>query len=100
MTARREATVSSKVTGKVVEVLVEEGMKVREGQVLAKLDGSNVEVSHRLALAQQESARQSLPSAHLATAPGTERRCRGLAPAAIFREGEGLCPPQEEETHV
>ena len=31
VTARREATVSSKVTGKVVEVLIEEGMKVEEG---------------------------------------------------------------------
>lgn len=40
VTARRQATVSSKVTGKVVEVLVEEGMVVREGQVLARLDDS------------------------------------------------------------
>ena len=45
VTARRQATVSSKVTGKVIEVLVEEGMKVKEGQVLAKLDSSNVSAS-------------------------------------------------------
>jgi len=38
--ARRMATVSSKVTGKVMEVLVEEGMEVEEGQVLARLDDS------------------------------------------------------------
>ena len=38
VTARREATVSSKVTGKVIEVLVEEGMKVEQGQVLARID--------------------------------------------------------------
>ena len=38
VTARRRATVSSKVTGKVIEVNVEEGMAVREGQVLARLD--------------------------------------------------------------
>ncbi len=38
VTARRAATVSSKVTGKVTEVLVEEGMKVEQGQVLARLD--------------------------------------------------------------
>ena len=31
VTARRRATVSSKITGKVVEVNVEEGMAVREG---------------------------------------------------------------------
>jgi RND family efflux transporter MFP subunit len=60
VTARREATVSSKVTGKVVEVLVEEGMKVREGQVLARLDDTNVQASLRLAQAQLQSARAAL----------------------------------------
>lgn len=39
--ARRYATVSSKVTAKVMEVLVEEGMAVEEGQVVARLDDSN-----------------------------------------------------------
>lgn len=41
VTARRYATVSSKVTAKVMEVLVEEGMQVQEGQVVARLDESN-----------------------------------------------------------
>src|SRR5206468_842816 len=52
VTARRSATVSSKVTGKVMEVLIEEGMKVAEGQVLARLDDTNVKASLRLAEAQ------------------------------------------------
>ena len=60
VTARRAATVSSKVTGKVVEVLVEEGMKVEAGQVLARLDSVNAQVSLRLSEAQLESARQAL----------------------------------------
>jgi RND family efflux transporter MFP subunit len=60
VTARREATVSSKITGKVVEVLVEEGMKVTEGQVLARLDDTNVNGSLLLARAQVESARAAL----------------------------------------
>src|SRR5580700_10301662 len=34
VTARREATVSAKVTGKVEEVLFEEGLKVKEKQIL------------------------------------------------------------------
>src|SRR4051794_26548646 len=34
VTARRRATVSSKVTGKVMDVLVEEGHAVRQGQIL------------------------------------------------------------------
>ena len=38
VTARRRATVSSKITGKVVEINIEEGMAVTEGQVLARLD--------------------------------------------------------------
>lgn len=60
VTARRQATVSSKVTGKVVEVLIEEGMEVRDGQVLARLDDSNVRASYRLGEAQLEAARAEL----------------------------------------
>lgn len=60
VTARRQATVSSKVTAKVTEVLVEEGMKVKEGQVLARLDDTNVKTSLRLAEAQLVSAQNAL----------------------------------------
>jgi RND family efflux transporter MFP subunit len=60
VTARRQATVSSKVTGKVTEVLIEEGMKVQEGQVLARLDDTNVKTSLNLARAQLVSARNAL----------------------------------------
>jgi RND family efflux transporter MFP subunit len=60
VTARRDATVSSKVTGKVMEVLVEEGTRVETGQVLARLDASNVEASMLLAQAQLESARNAV----------------------------------------
>jgi len=60
VTARRQATVSSKFTGKVVEVLIEEGMEVEEGQVLARLDDSNLATSYALAEAQLRSAETSL----------------------------------------
>ena len=60
VTARRAATVSSKVTGKVTEVLIEEGMKVKEGQILAKLDNTNVKASLALAEAQLKSAEAAL----------------------------------------
>jgi RND family efflux transporter MFP subunit len=40
VTARRQATVSSKITGKVMEVFIEEGMFVKKGQILAQLDDS------------------------------------------------------------
>jgi RND family efflux transporter MFP subunit len=60
VTARRQATVSSKVTGKVVEVLIEEGMNVKAGQVLARLDDTNVKASLGVAQAQLGSARTAV----------------------------------------
>jgi len=60
VTARRAATVSSKITGKVVEVFIEEGMKVEEGKILAKLDDTNVKASLRLSEARLDSAQKSL----------------------------------------
>ena len=57
VTARRAATVSSKVTGKVDEVLIEEGHKVKEGDVLARLDDTNVKASLLVAQAQLDSTR-------------------------------------------
>ena len=58
--ARRRATVSSKVTGKVIEVNVEEGMAVKEGQVLARLDDAMYRASLALAEAQAEAARRGI----------------------------------------
>jgi len=60
VTARRRATVSSKITGKVVEVNVEEGMAVKEGQVLARLDDANMRAGLALAQAQTEAARRNI----------------------------------------
>lgn len=60
VTARRQATVSSKVTGKVLEVLIEEGMEVEAGQVMARLDSSNVRAGLILAEAQTEAARAAV----------------------------------------
>jgi HlyD family secretion protein len=65
VTARRRATVSSKVTGKVIEVNVEEGMAVREGQVLARLDDSTIRASLDLARAQLEAARRAVPESEV-----------------------------------
>jgi RND family efflux transporter MFP subunit len=56
VTARRQATVSSKITGKVVEVLVEEGMQVEEGEVLARLDASQARLALGLAEAERAAA--------------------------------------------
>jgi RND family efflux transporter MFP subunit len=60
VTARREATVSSKITGKVMEVLIEEGVKVTQDQILARLDDTNARASLQLAEAQLAAARTAL----------------------------------------
>jgi RND family efflux transporter MFP subunit len=60
VTARRRATVSSKITGKVVQVNIEEGMAVREGQVLARLDDETQRAAVALAEAQAEAARRNV----------------------------------------
>ena len=51
VTARRRATVSSKITGKVVEVNVEEGKAVKAGQILARLDDAAYRAAYALAQA-------------------------------------------------
>jgi HlyD family secretion protein len=60
VTARRAATVSSKVTGKVMELFAEEGKRVEPGQVLAYLDDTNVKASLHLAEARLASATNAL----------------------------------------
>lgn len=45
VTARRKATVAAKITGRVKEILVEEGMTVKEGDLLAMLDEKDAEAS-------------------------------------------------------
>ncbi len=57
VTARRQATVSAKITGKVTEVLIEEGQRVAEGAVLARLDDTEVKAQLTLARAQLAAAR-------------------------------------------
>jgi HlyD family secretion protein len=59
VTARRRATVSSKVTGKVLDVYVEEGKSVKKGQILAHLDDSQVRAGLDVARAQLAAARSS-----------------------------------------
>ncbi len=58
--ARRRATVSSKITGKVMKVFVEEGMYVKEGQLLAQLDDSTMVADLNYSLSQLKEAKRVL----------------------------------------
>lgn len=90
VTARRRATVSSKITGKVVEVNVEEGRAVKEGDVLARLDDSTVRAALALAEAQAEAARQSMAEndVRLAEARVTLGRLNQLVKDRIVGQAE------------
>jgi RND family efflux transporter MFP subunit len=79
--ARRQATVSSKVTGKVLEIFIEEGMRVEKDQVVATLDDSTQQAQLDLAVSQAESARAALAEieAQLRNARLERDRLRDLA---------------------
>ena len=70
ITARRMATVASRITGQLTEVIVEEGMRVAAGDVLARLDDriakndlDRAQAEQRAAQAQVESGKAQLAEA-------------------------------------
>jgi RND family efflux transporter MFP subunit len=81
VTARRQATVSAKITGKVTEVLIEEGMRVKQGDVLARLDDTEARAQLALARAQLTATRSQLAEirAQLVQVERDYTRQRGLA---------------------
>ena len=90
VTARRRATVSSKVTGKVIEVNVEEGMAVHEGQILARLDDSTPRAALHLTEAQAEAARRAVRESEvrLAEAKLTLKRRLQLVKDSLSTQAE------------
>ena len=81
VTARRIATVSSKITGKVLEVLIEEGQAVEAGEVMARLEPTNAAAQRALSAAQLQAAQDEVAraQAQLALADKTLARHRELA---------------------
>ncbi|WP_149195782.1 efflux RND transporter periplasmic adaptor subunit [Luteimonas suaedae] len=78
--ARRMATVSAKITGRVREVLIEEGMAVEEGQVMATLDPIDADAQRSLSAAQLAAARTQVGNvqAQLKEAEANARRLESL----------------------
>jgi RND family efflux transporter MFP subunit len=84
--ARRQATVSSKITGKVVEVLIEEGQRVEDGEVIARLDETNARAAVAQTAAVVEQQRASLAAMQVAldnAVPSFDRSRRQFAAAFI-----------------
>jgi RND family efflux transporter MFP subunit len=89
--ARRTATVSSKVTGKVSEILIEEGQQVEKDQIVARLDDSNAVKSFELTNAELRAAKTfvaetqaRLTEAKLTLERNTELARRQLVSAAAL----------------
>lgn len=76
VTARREATVSAQMTGKVTEVLFDEGDRVKEGQVIARLDDTAQKAALAQAQAQLQSARALLTEDEAQLAQNVRDRAR------------------------
>lgn len=60
VTPQRRATVSAKITGKIRDVLIDEGMQVTAGQVLARLDDVDAVAALRVAEADRAVAAASI----------------------------------------
>jgi RND family efflux transporter MFP subunit len=90
VTARRRATVSSKVTGKVLQVYIEEGKEVRKGDVLARLDDSQLRAGLNVGQAQLEAARRAAAEdqAKLREAELTLQRRRQLLKEGVIGRAE------------
>jgi len=77
---RRKATVAAKITGRVTEVLVDEGMVVEKGQILARLDDSDARRRYEATRADRDVARAAIEEleVNLADAERTLRRTNEL----------------------
>lgn len=88
--ARRTATVSAELTGRVQDVLVDEGMVVTKGQVLARLDSTLAAIDLDLAKARVASAQAQIEGlgADLRDAERILLRTSSLSKAANASEAE------------
>jgi RND family efflux transporter MFP subunit len=86
--ARRQATVSAKVTGKIEEIYVEEGMAVQKNQVLARLDPVNIQTVLTMAQRELEASRRNLAEieVRLADARRTLQRNEALVKQQLISE--------------
>ncbi len=100
--ARRQATVSSKVTGKVVKVMLEEGQRVEAGQVIALLDDSNWRAALDQSKAQLQQAEANVASAQTAfddAKPIFERAGKQKVAAVISAESYDESRAQFDVAH-
>jgi len=100
--ARRQATVSSKITGKVVEVLIEEGQRVEVNEVVARLDDANALAQVAQSTAQREQAIASFKAAEVAfdnAIPTFERNKEQFARQIISAQDFDIAKANHDAAH-
>jgi RND family efflux transporter MFP subunit len=107
---RSAGTLSSKVTGNVIEIRVKEGDKVRKGEVLAVLDSRKIVAQLRQAEAGLAEARKAETAAHAAreaalasatqAASAYDRARKLLAGEAMTKEGFEAAEARQKETRA
>lgn len=85
ITARRQATVSTQITGTLTQVLIEEGDRVQKGQVIARLEDSSLRAALNVAQAHIASAQAQVAhaQAQLAQATTDSRRLDELSASGM-----------------
>jgi HlyD family secretion protein len=88
VTPRRRATVAAKITARVIDVYVDEGMVVKEGQLLARLDDSDAQRRLAAARATRDATAAAIASleVNLANAKVQLRRQQHLEKAGYTTE--------------
>jgi len=88
--ARRMATVSAKITGKVRDVRIEEGMHVDAGQIMATLDPIDADAERALANSQVSMAKTQIDSmqAQVREADANVRRLDGLVKQQLVSKAQ------------
>ena len=81
LVARRKAVVSAKIQGRLAELRVEEGSRVREGELIARLESGDYEAQVHRATASVERAQ-----ADLAEAERQARVARGLTAEKVMAQ--------------
>jgi RND family efflux transporter MFP subunit len=105
--ALREATVSGKAIYKVVDVLIQEGQAVKQGQVIARLDDTNARAALEESRAQVKQLEAALAASRTAAADARPTYLRnqkqvqdGLISAETFDDSKSVYDAAEAASHV
>jgi RND family efflux transporter MFP subunit len=88
ITARRQATVATQITGTLTQVLIEEGVRVDKGQIIARLEDSSLRASLGVAQAGLLAAQAQVvqAQAQLAQAQADARRQETLVASGMIAQ--------------